>query len=94
MMKALIQNVISYLATKFRRKNTFLSKLRHFTDNKALKPIYHAIFELHLHYCCLVWVQILTSVKRLFVLQKKSLQPIIFLTTMRTILTYSKNHAF
>ena len=41
--------------------------------------IYHAIFEPHLYYSLLVWAQNSNSIKRLFVLQKKSLRIIYFL---------------
>ena len=35
---------------KLNKENAILSKLRHFVDRKTLRSIYHAIFELHLHY--------------------------------------------
>ena len=56
-----------------------LSKVRHFVDKKTLKSIYHAIFESHLLYSCLVWAQNINSIKRLYILQKKSLQLMDFL---------------
>ena len=59
--------------------NGILSKLRHFIDIKTLKLIYHAIFEPHLYYSLLVWAHNSNSIKRLFVLQKKSLRIIYFL---------------
>ena len=61
------------------KANGILSKLRHFIDRKTLKSIYHAIFEPHLYYSSLVWAQNSNSIKRLFVLQKKSLRIIYFL---------------
>ena len=60
------------------KENSILSKLRNFTDRKTLKSIYHAIFEPHLNYFSLAWAQSSNSIKRLFVLQKKSLQIIYF----------------
>ena len=70
---------ISNIAIKLNRANGILSKLRHFIDRKTLKSIYHAIFEPHLYYSSLVWAQNSNSIKRLFVLQKKSLRIIYFL---------------
>ena len=35
---------ISDIAINLNRRNVILSKLRHFTDRKTLKSIYHAIF--------------------------------------------------
>ena len=45
----------------------------------TLKSIYRAIFESHLFYSCLVWSQNITSIKRLYILQKKSLRLMYFL---------------
>ena len=70
---------ISQKAIKLNKKNGILSKLRHFIDKKTMKLIYHAIFEPHLYYSLLVWAQNSNSIKRLFVLQKKSLRIIYFL---------------
>ena len=56
-----------------------LSKVRHFVNKKTLKSIYHAIFESHLFYSCLVWAQNINSIKRLYILQKKSLRLMYFL---------------
>ena len=69
---------VSDIAIKLNKANGILSKLRHFIDRKTLKSIYHAIFEPHLNYS-LVWTQNSNSIKRLFVLQKKSLRIIYFL---------------
>ena len=70
---------ISDTAIKLNKVNGILSKLRHFIDRKTLKSIYHAIFEPHLYYSSLVWAQNSNSIKRLFVLQKKSLRIIYLL---------------
>ena len=64
---------------RFQNKaNPLLSKPRHFTDRKTVKSIYHAIFKPHLSYSSLIWPQNSNSIKRLFALQKKSLQIIYF----------------
>ena len=41
--------------------------------------MYHAIFESHLLYSCLVLAQNINSIKRLYILQKKSLRLMHFL---------------
>ena len=55
-----------------------LSKLRHALDVKTLRWVYCAIFESHLCYALLVWVQNTNSVKMLHLLQKKSLRIFFF----------------
>ena len=70
---------MSDTAIKLSKANDILSKLIHFIDRKTLKSKYHAIFEHHFYYSSLVWAQNSNSIKRLFVLQKKSLRIIYFL---------------
>ena len=55
-----------------------LSKLRHVLDIKTLRSVYYAIFESHLCYASLAWAQNTNSVKRLHLLQKKSLRIMFF----------------
>ena len=62
---------IDGISAKLNKANAILSKIRHFVDQKTLKAIYHAIFESHLYYSPLVWVQNFNSTKRMFNLQKK-----------------------
>ena len=52
--------------------------MRYFIDRKSLKSVCHGIFATHLCYSSLVWAYKLNPVKRLFVLQKKSLKIIYF----------------
>ena len=47
---------------------------------EKLKVIHHAMFESHLHYSSLVCPQNSNSIKRLSILQKRSLQLIYFLS--------------
>ena len=68
------------ISTKLNKANAILSKVRHFVDQETLKAIYHAIFESHLYYSSLVWTQNFNSTKRLFILQKKALRLMFFLT--------------
>ena len=64
----------SDIAIKLNKGNGILSKLRYF-----IRTIYHATFESHLYYSSLVWAQNSNSIKRIFVLQKKSFWIIYFL---------------
>ena len=65
---------INHAALKLNKANAMLSKLRHVLDIKTLRSVYYAIFESHLCYGSLVWAQNNNSVKRLHLLQKKSLR--------------------
>ena len=65
---------INHGALKLDKANAMLSKLRHVLDIKTLRSVYYAIFESHLCYASLVWAQNTNSVKRLHLLQKKSLR--------------------
>ena len=64
---------VNHVALKLNKVNATLSKLRHVLDIKTLRSVYYAIFESHLCYASLVWAQNTNSVKRLHLLQKKSL---------------------
>ena len=66
------------MAIKLNRANAIISKLRYFIDRKILKSVNHAMFEPYLCYSSLVWAQNLNSIKRLFVLQRKSVRIIYF----------------
>ena len=70
---------INNVAAKLNRANAMLSNVRHFVGKRTLKLIYYAIFESNLFYSCLVWAQNINSIKRFFVLQKKSLRLMYFL---------------
>ena len=69
---------INHVALKLNKANAMLSKLRHVLDIKTLRSVYYAIFESHLCYASLVWAQNTNSVKRLHLLQKKSLRIMFF----------------
>ena len=70
---------INTVSIKLNKANAMLSKIRHYVDRKTLKLIYHAIFESHLYYASLVWAQNSSSIKRLYILQKKALRLMYFL---------------
>ena len=63
---------IKNIAIKLNRVNAMLSEVRYFVHKKTLKSIYHAIFESHLFYSCLVWAQNINSIKR-FIFYKRNL---------------------
>ena len=70
---------INNVAVKLNRANAMSSKVRHFVNKKTLKSIYRAIFESYLFCSCLVWAQNINSIKRIYILQKKSLRLIYLL---------------
>ena len=45
------------LSIKLNRDNALLFKMRKYVSLKILRPIYLAIFDSYLSYCCLVWAQ-------------------------------------
>ena len=55
-----------------------LYKVRDFVDAGILKSICYALFELHIHYACIIWGQNVCTINRLFILQKKALRLIHF----------------
>ena len=69
---------INHVALKLNKANAMLSKLRYVLDIKTLRSVYYAIFESHLCYASLAWVQNNNSLKRLHLLQKKSLRLMFF----------------
>ena len=69
---------INHVTIKLNKANAMLSKLRHVLDIKTLRLVCYAIFESHLCYASLVWAQNNNSVKRLHLLQKKSLRLMFF----------------
>ena len=48
---------INNIALKLIRANAMLYKARDFVDGRISKSIYHALFELHIHYACIIWGQ-------------------------------------
>ena len=69
---------INHVAVKLNKANAMLSKLRHTLDIKTLRSVYYAMLESHLCRASLVWAQNTNSVKRLHLLQKKSLRIMFF----------------
>ena len=59
------------LSIKLNRANALIFKNRKYVSPKILRSIYFSIFGSHLSYCCLVWAQNFSSIKRILILQKK-----------------------
>ena len=55
-----------------------LSKVKDFINAELLKAIYHPVFEIYIHSACIAWVQIVSTINRVFILQKKTLRLIHF----------------
>ena len=46
--------ILMIFALKLIRANAMLYKVRDFVNAGILKSIYHALFELHIHYACTI----------------------------------------
>ena len=51
-----------------------LYKVRDFVNANILKSIYYALFESHINYACIIWGQNISTINRLYILQKKALR--------------------
>ena len=71
-------NSIKYLCVKINRTNALLLKIRNYVKMRTLRNIYFAIFDSHLSYSCIAWAQNINTVRRLIILQKKSLRTMNF----------------
>ena len=63
--------------------------IRHYVDIKILKSIYHAIFEPHLSYASLFWVQ-----NSIYTFYRKNHSGCFFITDMLTLVPFLKNLKF
>ena len=43
------------IVLKLTRANVMLYKVIDFVNAEILKAIYHALFESHIHYACIIW---------------------------------------
>ena len=66
------QHHINDVSTKVNRASVPL--IRANVSPKILRPIYFASFDSHLSYCCLVWTQTFSSIKRILILQKMTVR--------------------
>ena len=55
-----------------------LYKVRDFVNANILKSIYYALFEPHINYACIIWGENISTINRLYILQKKALRIINF----------------
>ena len=69
---------VNDLSIKLNRANALLFKIRKCVSPKILRSIYFAIFDSHSYYCCLVWAQNFSGIKRILILQKKAVRIINF----------------
>ena len=70
---------IDDVATKLKRANGALAKLRHYVPASVLLLVYHAIFHSHLQYCCQIWGQSNSAfINRICVLQNCAMRIMAF----------------
>ena len=72
------QHHVNDLSIKLNRANALLSKIMKYVSPKLLRSIYFPIFDSFLSYCCLVWAQNVSSIKRILILRKKAVRIINF----------------
>ena len=66
------------LATKLRRANGLLSKIRHYVPKRELISLYHSLFSSHLTYGLQIWGQQLNCEAEIAKIQKRALRIINF----------------
>ena len=79
---------IDNIAVKLIRANKILYKVRDYVNIEIIKSIYHALFESHIHYACIIWRQNVCTIHRLFMLQKKEIR-LTYLNTQYASLSFS-----
>ena len=72
------QHHVNDLSIKLNRANALLFKIRKYVSPKILRSIHFAIFDSHLSYCYLAWAQNFSTIKQIFILQKKAVRIINF----------------
>ena len=73
---------INDIAIKLNRANALLFKIRDLVDSNILKSIFHAIFESHINYACIVWGQNINTLIVLLYSKEKHLELWILKITM------------
>ena len=63
---------VNATATKLNRENAMLYKVRDVVNANILKSKYYALFESHIKYSCIIRGQKVSTINRLFILQKKA----------------------
>ena len=69
---------VNATATKLNQASAMLYKVRDSVNANILKSIYYALFESHINYACVIWGQNISTINRLYILQKKALRIINF----------------
>ena len=72
------QDHINNIAIKLNKPNAMLNRVKQFVNERTLISVYHAIFDSHLNYPSIVWGQIIISINRAFIIQKKAIRTIHF----------------
>ena len=69
---------VNATATKLNQANAMLYRVRDFVNANILKSVYYALFESHINYACIIRGQNISTINRLYILQKKALRIINF----------------
>ena len=84
---------VNNIAVKLNRANVILLlEIRNYVKMKTLRNMYFAIFDPHLTYSCIVWVQNINTVNRLIILQKKALRIMNFKELFHSSPLFSENN--
>ena len=65
---------IHEIATKLKRANALLFKIRNYVNFNTLKSIYFVIFDSHINYANLIWGENVNSAFRIVTLEKKAIR--------------------
>ena len=85
---------VNDLSIKLDRANALLSKIRKFVSLKILRSVYFAVFNSYLSYCCLVWAQNHSTIRRIIILQKRLLELLISYQEISIPVPYSNKTPF
>ena len=81
-----LKNHVNATASKLNRTNAMPYKVNDFVIANILKSIYYALFESHVNYPCIKWGQNISTINRLYILQKRVLKTINLKSVMLTSL--------
>ena len=65
---------VNIIKVELNRANALLLKIRNYVNIKTLRNIYFLIFDSHLSYSCVLWIQNVNTIRRFIILPKKALQ--------------------
>ena len=69
---------IDNIAIKLIRANALFYKVRNYVNTGLLKSVFHALFQSHIHYACIILGQNACTINCLFILQMRALRLIYF----------------